>query len=73
MKDMYVSNVGQCQDKNTSIKKIPLMIKSRKIKILEYIQAFVTFLENLQLNTPCYADEVSDLIDKYLSNLKCKK
>ena len=29
-------------------------------------------LEHLQLNTPCYADEVSDLIDKYLSNLKCK-
>ena len=29
-------------------------------------------LEHLQLNTPSYADEVNDLIDKYLSNLKCK-
>ena len=29
-------------------------------------------LEHLQLSTPCYADEVHDLIDKYLSNLKCK-
>ena len=29
-------------------------------------------LEHLQLYTPSYADEVNDLIDKYLSNLKCK-
>ena len=29
-------------------------------------------LEHLQLSTQCYADEVHDLIDKYLSNLKCK-
>ena len=29
-------------------------------------------LEHLQLNLPSYADEVNDLIDKYLSNLKCK-
>ena len=27
-------------------------------------------LEHLQLSTQCYADEVHDLIDKYLSNLK---
>ena len=29
-------------------------------------------LEHLQLSTQCYADEVHDLIDKYLSNFRCK-
>ena len=29
-------------------------------------------LEHLQLNTSCYADDVADLIDKYLSTLKGK-
>ncbi len=29
-------------------------------------------LDHLNLNTICYADKVNDLIDKYLSNFKCK-
>ena len=29
-------------------------------------------LEHLNLNILCYAEEVNGLIDKYLSNFKCK-
>ena len=44
----------------------------KKNKDIAIYSSICNILENLQLNTPCYADEVSDLIDKYLSNLKCK-
>ena len=44
----------------------------KKNKDIGIYSSICNILENLQLNTPCYADEVSDLIDKYLSNLKCK-
>ena len=44
----------------------------KKNKDIGIYSSICNILENLQLNTPCYADEVRDLIDKYLSNLKCK-
>ena len=44
----------------------------KKNKDIGMYSSICIILEHLQLNTPCYADEVSDLIDKYLSNLKCK-
>ena len=44
----------------------------KKNKDIGMYSSICNILEHLQLNTPCYADEVSDLIDKYLSNLKCK-
>ena len=44
----------------------------KKNKDIAMYSSIYNILEHLQLNTPCYADEVSDLIDKYLSNLKCK-
>ena len=44
----------------------------KKNKDIGIYSSICNILENLQLNTPFYADEVSDLIDKYLSNFKCK-
>ena len=43
-----------------------------KNKDIGIYSSIYNILEHLQLNTPSYADEVNDLIDKYLSNLKCK-
>ena len=43
-----------------------------KNKDIGIYSTIYNILEHLQLNTPSYADEVNDLIDKYLSNLKCK-
>ena len=31
-----------------------------------------TTLDHLNLNVECYAKDINDLIDKYLSNFKCK-
>ena len=43
-----------------------------KNKDIGIYSTIYNILEHLQLNTPSYADEVNDLIDKYLINLKCK-
>ena len=43
-----------------------------KNKDIGIYSSIYNILEHLQLNTPSYADEVNDLIDKYLSNLTCK-
>ena len=47
-------------------------IQINKNKDIGIYSTIYNILEHLQLNTPSYADEVNDLIDKYLSNLKCK-
>ena len=41
-------------------------------KNLNTYSQIYNILEHLNLNILCYAEEVNDLIDKYLSNLKCK-
>ena len=47
-------------------------IQINKNKDIGIYSTIYNILEHLQLNTPSYADEVNDLIDKYLSNSKCK-
>ena len=47
-------------------------IQINKNKDIGIYSTIYNILEHLQLNTPSYADEVNDLIHKYLSNLKCK-
>ena len=54
------------------MKKIPIITQINKNKDIGIYSTIYNILEHLQLNTPSYADEVNDLIDKYLSNLKCK-
>ena len=39
---------------------------------LRTYSSICNILDHLNLNTICYADKVNDLIDKYLSNFKCK-
>ena len=43
-----------------------------KNKDLGTYSSICNILEHLKLNAECYADEVDNLIDKYLSNFKCK-
>ena len=43
-----------------------------KNKDLGTYSSICNILDHLKLNTVCYADEVDNLIDKYLSNFKCK-
>ena len=42
-------------------------------KDLGAYSSICNILEHLRWNTLCYAGEINDLIDTYLSNLKCKR
>ena len=43
-----------------------------KNKDLTRYSSIYNILEHLKLNPLCYADKVNNLIDKYLSDFKCK-